>query len=170
MSSASRRPASPPSRGSSSSAKVTRVGEESAVFAAAPPVPPAVAPPVAASPVVATAAPPEDVGYGQRIVGLVVGGAGVVGLAVGGVLGGLTFSSWGSVNSECPSHMGCSAQALGHHADAVTFGAVSTAGFIAGGVLLAGGVTLYFTAPKDRSVRVGMEMAPAGLSVAGTFQ
>ena len=141
---------------------------ERVVFGVAAPAPPTVATQVAPSPAAPTA-PPEDGGHGRRVLGLVSGGAGLVGLAVGGIFGGLTFSSWGSVNSECPGHAGCSAQATSNHANAVTFGTVSTAGFIAGGVLLAGGVTLYFTAPGDRSPSVGIQMAPGGLGVAGRF-
>ena len=141
--------------------KACRVG---VVFVVAPPPPPAMA-----SPLAAPTAPPEDGGHGRRVLGLVSGGVGLVGLAVGGIFGGLTFSSWGNVNSECPSHAGCSAQATNNHSNAVTFGTVSTAGFVAGGLLLAGGFTLYFTAPKDRSPTVGIQVAPGGLGVAGRF-
>ena len=141
---------------------------ERVIFGVAAPAPPTVATQVAPSPGAPTT-PPEDGGQGRRVLGLVAGGVGLVGLAVGGIFGGLTFSSWGNVNSECPNHAGCSAQATNNHSNAVTFGTVSTAGFIAGGVLLAGGVTLYFTAPGDRSPSVGIQMAPGGLGVAGRF-
>ena len=46
---------------------------------------------------------------------------------------------------------------------------VSTVGFIAGGVLLAGGLTLYFTAPRGDSPRVGLEARPGGFAVSGEF-
>jgi hypothetical protein len=45
----------------------------------------------------------------------------------------------------------------------VTDGAISTVGFIAGGVLLAGGVTLFFTAAS------GAERPSARASLAPTF-
>jgi hypothetical protein len=105
----------------------------------------------------------------MRTTGVIVSGVGVASLVVGGVFGGLTFASWDHANSECPSHSGCSAQASSDRSNALTFGTISNVGFIAGGVLLAGGLTLYFTAPKDRAPNVGIEMAPGRLGVAGRF-
>jgi len=52
---------------------------------------------------------------------------------------------------------------------AVTEATVATVGFIAGGVLLASGLVLYFTAPKGDSPRVGFEARPGGLAVTGGF-
>jgi hypothetical protein len=52
---------------------------------------------------------------------------------------------------------------------AVTGATLSTVGFIAGGVLLAGGVTLFLTAPKGESPRVGFEARPGGFAVNGEF-
>jgi len=42
-------------------------------------------------------------------------------------------------------------------------------GVIAGGVLAAGGLTLYLTAPKGEAPRVGLQMGPRTLGVAGRF-
>ena len=50
-----------------------------------------------------------------------------------------------------------------------TYGTISTVGIIAGGVLLAGGVTLYFTAPKAQTPRLGMQVAPGMLGLTGGF-
>jgi len=114
-------------------------------------------------------APPGDDGRGQRLAGVVTGGVGLAGLAVGGIFGGLTISAWSHVNAECPSLAGCSAEAQSNHASAVTFGTVSTVSFIAGGALLAGGLTLYLVAPKGRSPSVGIWVAREGLGMAGRF-
>jgi hypothetical protein len=114
-------------------------------------------------------AAPADGGQGVRRAGLFVGGAGLLGLAVGGAFGGLTFSSWGSANSACPSHMGCSTQAANDRTNALTFGAVSTVSFIAGGVLLAGGITLYVAGLKTPSPNVGLQLTPGSVGVAGRF-
>ena len=139
---------------------------------------PAPAPPTAppaAAPGVSTDAtmPPrsEQSGHGRRVLGLVVGSAGLAGVAAGGIFGALTFSTWSKANSECPSHMGCPTSATNDRSSAVTFGTVSTVAFIAGGALLAGGLTLYVTAPKDRapSVALGADTTPAGLTVIGKF-
>jgi hypothetical protein len=128
--------------------------------------------PTAPGPPLASNAPaPEptgdDPGHGRRILGIVVGSMGVAGLAVGGIFGGLTFASWGSANSACPSHQGCSAAALNDRSNAVTYGTVSDIGFIAGGVLLAGGLALYLTAPSSQAV--GLQVSPGGLTIAGRF-
>ena len=114
--------------------------------------------------------PPEGVTSGQRVFGLALGGAGVAGLAVGSIFGGLTFSSWGHANSECTSHTGCSTQAASDRSNALTFGTVSTASFIAGGVMLTGGLTVYLTAPKGRTASLGVQLASLGLGMAGGFQ
>lgn len=140
---------------------------EAVVFATATAALPGVTQPMTPAPL--PAAPPGDRGHGQRLVGVVAGGVGLAGLAVGGVFGGLTFSAWSHVNAECPSFAGCSAEAQSNHANAVTFGTVSTVSFIAGGALLAGGLTLYLVAPKDRSPSVGIWMAREGLGLTGRF-
>jgi hypothetical protein len=133
------------------------VGVPAASLAAAPPAPDSSAPSAV------------DRGHGRRVAGLAVGGAGVVGVALGSVFGGLTFSSWSSANSECPTHAGCSTQAINHRSDAVTDGAVSTVAFVAGGILLATGLTLYFTAPRDHAPQLGLQIAPGGAGLTGTF-
>jgi hypothetical protein len=114
-------------------------------------------------------APQESAGHGQRLLGLIVGGAGLAGLGLGGVFGGLTFSSWSSANHECPSHADCTAQATKDRSNAVTFGAISTASFVAGGVLLAGGLTVCLTAPKDHMPTTDLEVLPGGFAVTGSF-
>ena len=62
---------------------------------------------------------------------------------------------------RCPTQEGTSAWNT-----ASTAGNVSTVGFIAGGVLLAGAAVLWFTAPSSRS-RVGTSLS--GLRVEGSF-
>jgi hypothetical protein len=59
---------------------------------------------------------------------------------------------------------------------ATTDGALSTAAFIAGGALLAGGIALYFTAPAPLSPpdapsrpQAALSIAPGVLSLRGTF-
>ena len=112
---------------------------------------------------------PEDTGHRQRALAWVAEGVGLGGLVVGSLFGGLTFSSWGQANRECPSHSGCSTQATNDRSSALTFGTVSTVAFVAGGMLLAGGLALYFTAPKDQAPSVGVLLAPGALGVTGRF-
>jgi hypothetical protein len=129
--------------------------------------PPPVVAPVAAAP--ARAADPA--GHRRRVLGVVVASAGLAGLAVGALFGGVALSSWSSVNSVCPSHRDCPSQALSDHDNAVTFSTVSDVGFIAGGVLVASGLALYLTAPASRehtqSIRV--DLVPGGAWLRGTF-
>jgi hypothetical protein len=152
--------------------RVTFGGSALAASAAAPPVTtsPGSRSPPPSSDSHGTSSPADDSGHGARVAGLVVGATGLVGLVAGSVFGGLSFSSWGQANSECPSHMGCSAQATNNRSDSLTFGTVSTVGFIAGGALLATGLTIYLTAPRDRATNVGVQLSPGGLGVSGRFE
>jgi hypothetical protein len=90
------------------------------------------------------AAPPASGSSTMRTTGWILGGAGVVGLGVGAVLGGLAMSQAGNAKNDptlCPNKVcttagraeidGANGKALG-----------STIGFIAGGALLATGVVL----------------------------
>jgi hypothetical protein len=113
----------------------------------------------------------------QRLLGLVSGGLGLVGLVVGGVFGGLSLSKESQQEqacgtSSCNNRMG----AVTDHSLAITDGAASTAAFIAGGVLVAGGAALYFTAPSNASgpasqAVLAPELGPhgAGVAIAGSF-
>lgn len=50
---------------------------------------------------------------GRRMLGLVLGGGGVAGVAVGSLFGGLTILKRNMANGECPTHpTGCSTQAI----------------------------------------------------------
>lgn len=111
-------------------------------------------------------------GSTQRTIGLVTGGVGVAGLAVGTVFGILASSSWSSAKKDCPGFAGCTSQATDERSTAITDATVSTVGFIAGGVLAATGVVLYLTAPKSEATRVGrigIEARPGGLAIHGEF-
>jgi hypothetical protein len=121
------------------------------------------------SPAATSTAPRESSGRSRRLIGLVLGSVGVAGVAVGGVFGAMGFSSWSSATKACPTHDNCPANAVNDRSNAVTFSTVSDVGFIAGGVLVAGGLALFFTAPKDPSTTVGLRVVPGGVSLAGEF-
>jgi hypothetical protein len=97
----------------------------------------------------ATTPPPADTtgpaaassggGSTQKTIGLVVGGVGIAGLAVGSVFGLLASSKWNAAQSDHSSDEEQSANGLA---------TVSTVGFIAGGVCVAAGAVLWFTAPS----------------------
>lgn len=106
----------------------------------------------------------------QKLVALIAGGAGIIGLGVGAVSGGKTFSSWSSAKSECATACGAGSQAQQDASTASTLATVSDVGFIAGGVLVAATAVLWFTAPSEH-VQVTPTAGPqgAGLTIRGTF-
>ncbi len=106
----------------------------------------------------------------QRALGLVSGGVGVVGIGLGVVFGAFAISSQNQEKTDCPApnclHY---EQSLTDYDYANRNATAATIAFIVGGVLAAGGVVLWFTAPKK--VRVAPVVSPqsAGLSVGGVF-
>jgi len=114
-----------------------------------------------------------EAGSGQRLVGLVAGGVGIAGLAVGGIFGLVSKNTYDhAFQSECRSKPNdCSPQGALDGQTAHSQAIVSTVGFIAGGVLLAGGAVLYFTSPSGSSVAVAPDVGTsgAGLSLRGLW-
>jgi hypothetical protein len=136
---------------------------------------PAPAPVVAPPP-----AEPAPSGLGtRRILGIALGGAGVVGIGVGAIFGAMASSAWSSAKSACGGDIGrCADVSSGnsYKSTTLTDGAVSTVGFVAGGVLLAGGVVLFLLpqhseAPAAARLTVGPAIGPSqqGLLVSGSF-
>jgi hypothetical protein len=120
-------------------------------------------------------------GHGSRgTIGLVIGGVGIAGVAVGSVLGLMASSKWTSSKQECGT-AGCSAldhaAATTDHDSALTLATGSTIAFIAGGAVLALGAVLFFTAPAggEGSTTEAVHVVPAvgpgtgGLLVKGVF-
>jgi hypothetical protein len=120
---------------------VLREGEkerrETVVIGSPPPLPPPPPP----------AAPPPGFWTTQRTLAIISGGVGIVGLGLGGVFGGLALSDQSSEKSNCSSS-GCSnrPQAQADYNTGNDNATGSTIAFIAGGVFLAAGAVLYFTA------------------------
>ena len=118
------------------------------------------------------AATPSD-GSTQRLIGLIVGGAGVVGLVIGGVFGVVSKSTYNNAfQNECGSKPNaCSSQGAQDGQNAFSQATISTVGFVAGAILLAGGGVIYFTAPKGGGVAVAPTVGTAGggLSVLGAW-
>ncbi len=132
-------------------------------------------PPVETTP---PAAPSAGLGT-QRLIGLTLGGAGVVGLGLGVAFGILTSSAWSSAKTDCGgSTTRCTNVPLGNsdRSTAETDSTISTVGFIAGGALLAGGAVLFLTGghPQEApgpSVSLAPSLGPgqAGVSLHGVF-
>jgi hypothetical protein len=110
-----------------------------------------------------TSSPP---GSTQRLVGIGAMGVGAAGVVLGSVFGVLAKSALdASNNGPCNSTDHCNGAGLSDRQDASTKATVSTVSFIAGGVLLAGGAALYFTAPRGphASSGAGVLLAPSPL-------
>jgi hypothetical protein len=154
-------------------AEKTAVAEErvkgtvvSVTFGALPPAPPQVA------------APPQPVesvtdhgGSPLKTAGFVLGAAGVVGLGLGI---GFGVEALSTKSSNCPSNDQC---APGTPSTAYSQARISTVSFVAGGTLLASGVSLLVLAPRAagdrRAARWGVEPVVAasggGLRLAGEW-
>jgi hypothetical protein len=94
----------------------------------------------------------------ERIVAMGLGGAGVVGVAIGAVFGLRSISKHSDYEALCTRGL-CAASAGPIHDQAVSAGNASTVAFLVGGALVAGGAVLWFVAPKS-----GAPMARLGLS------
>jgi hypothetical protein len=146
--------------------------------AAPPPTRPRGAPPLPERP--QGAAPPPTRQF-QRPLGVAAMALGGAGLVAGGVLGGLAISRWNESNDgHCGLDDRCDDVGLDLRSDAVVFGDASTAAFIAGGVVLAAGVTLFATAPSRSAARArmslpeggivtGLELLPGGIRMKGAW-
>jgi hypothetical protein len=114
----------------------------------------------------------------QRTIGIAVGGVGVAGLAVGAITGLMAIGKSNDAKAVCPEDGRCANRdAVDASDSARTLGLVSTIGFIAGGVGLAAGAALYFTAAKGEALKTGrVRVIPSagpdrsgGLTVMGVF-
>ena len=110
----------------------------------------------------------------QRIAGVAVGSAGVVGLVVGGVFGGIAISKNNQSKQQCspadPTF--CNDAGVSLREETKTASTVSTAAMVVGGVALAGGVVLFVTAPsgkKPESARVELLPWVGGGALRGRF-
>ncbi len=94
--------------------------------------------------------PPEPSGGGSSVktIGLVLMGVGGAGLVVGGITGVMAMGKHSDLEKECPGGK-CTSLRQSDVDSYKSLGTISTIGFIAGGVLAAGGAVLFFTAPKE---------------------
>jgi hypothetical protein len=112
-------------------------------------------------------------GEGQRTAGVVITGAGIAGVIVGSAFGIISISKNNEADRECtpPGYTRCSAKGIDAGNSATSAGNISTIAFIAGGALVAGGLTLYFTAPSGSAVALTPSATPrsASLGFSGRF-
>ncbi len=79
-----------------------------------------------------------------RLAGVVTGAIGLVGVGLGAAFGIAGYGAWGSVQSECLQASTCDlVRAQADRSRALDFATASDIAFVAGGVLLAAGVTMF---------------------------
>ncbi len=119
-------------------------------------------------------APPDDSLGPMRVAALVTGGVGVAALIVGSITGGMALGETDAIDSNCVDTQ-CNQTGLDAAEGAQTLATVSTVGFVIGGLGLATGAVLWFTAPGDSpadedsgpSTRaaIGATFGPAGATL-----
>jgi hypothetical protein len=104
----------------------------------------------------------------QKKAAIGAAGAGVAGLAVGAIFGGIALGKHGDVAKECSAGQPrvCSAAGLQAVSDEKTPALVSTIGFAAGGALAAAGVVLWLAAPSGAKGGAGKSDTAARVWVA----
>jgi hypothetical protein len=109
-----------------------------------------------------------------RTVGLVGMGVGAAGLAVGAITGFMAMGKHSDLSDKCPNGK-CSSDVQSDVDSYHSMATISTIGFIAGGVLAAGGAVLFFTAPKASSAPaqtggfIAPYVGPGSLGAVGRF-
>lgn len=132
----------------------------------APPPPPPPPPPPKPAP------PPETSFWsGQRVLGAGVATVGLVGIGVGAVFGLKTFDTRDQRDAHCKGTV-CDAEGIRLHDDARQSALISSIGFIGGGVALAVGGFLFFTASsttKTPAAKVDVGVGPGSVLLRGAF-
>jgi hypothetical protein len=112
----------------------------------------------------------------QRPVALGAMAVGAASLAVGALLGGLAIAKNNESNeAACDAHNQCNDAGLAMRDQALAMGTGSTATIVVGGVLAAGGLALFLTAPKGKapptvgSNGMTLRVMPSGLSLEGAW-
>ena len=110
-------------------------------------------------------------GNAQRTAGLVVGGAGVIAMGAGVLLGLSAKSTYDDSSAHCDA-TGCDRAGLDLRDTAVTKGQVATAIFALGAGAAVGGAVLWFTAPRSRAPldrTASIALTAQGVAVTGTW-
>ena len=104
----------------------------------------------------------------QKVLALVAGGIGVVGLGIGTAFGVVALSKKSDAQNVCPNQ--CSTpDGVDKWNSATSTGNVSTVALIVGGVGIAGAAVLWFTAPRTTASGPQVGLGPTGLQLKGTW-
>ena len=133
-------------------------------------------PPPAAEPLAPSETPPPPPGRAQRQIGIALGGVGLAGVVVSSIFGIAAKSLYDhAFTTECGASVKlanpdqCLPNGVSDSNAAHNDATGATIGFIASGVFIAAGATLFFMAPKGVSVSVAPTVGAggAGLGVRG---
>ncbi len=132
----------------------------------APPPAPGTAPQAASSPAESSS------GSGQRRLGLIVSGGGVVVLGAGLVVGLVAKLHYDSASGDCGPSL-CNANGKSVTDQARSWGNVATALFVGGLAVAGAGAVIWLTAPKAASststAAVAVRVSPRGIALEGGF-
>jgi hypothetical protein len=127
------------------------------------PPPPVVAPPPSASgaPGPAPGADSSS-GSGQRVVGVIVGSVGVVGLGLGAVFAVVAKNQYNTSLGNCESGSPnvCNGTGVDQRNTARTSGNIASIAISAGAAALVGGAVIWLTAPRSGSASARVGIAP----------
>ena len=143
---------------------------ETVTFVPLAPPPPTAKPALPPPPAPAPPPTPEHAdGMGaQRVIALVAGGVGIVGLGFGTAFGLAALSKRNSAQQECAAQC-ATPDGVSMWSDAKSTANVSTVGFVVGGVALAGAAVLWFTAPAGGHATAQVGIGPGALRVSGAW-
>ncbi len=112
----------------------------------------------------------EGRGRTQRTAGWIVTGAGVGGLAVGGIFGLKSMSAKSDSRDHCIAN-GCDATGVSLRDDARAAGNIATFAMIAGGAAVVGGLITVLTAPSTTTEKRTLRATPSigGMMLEGNF-
>jgi hypothetical protein len=109
----------------------------------------------------------------QRTVGYVLGGIGLVGLAVGTVAGVMVLERKSTVDDNCDAAKRCNTEGFDAAESGRTLGVVSTAGLVIGALGVASGAYLILSSPKEQGPSTALVTSAtpraAGLSLLHVF-
>jgi hypothetical protein len=110
----------------------------------------------------------SSAGGTQRIIALVAAGVGVAGVGVGTIFGLQSMSKHSDASAKCPG--ACSDQAgVELWNDARSAGNISTIAFAVGGVGLATGAILWFTAKSPGATSLHADIGPGSIRIRGSW-
>jgi serine/threonine-protein kinase len=136
--------------------------EDNAAAPTPTPVPVSAPVPESTAPVPEPTPSASDPGATRRWIGVGLAGVGVVGVALGAVfgLGAKSKLDQSNQDNHCDAKDTCDTTGLSLRQDASNAATLSTVMFAIGGVAVAGGAVLYFTAPH-RPTTTGLVVTPA---------